>query len=189
MKKTRISFVLLLWASSFQSFSQTDIPLFNYTGTEFKGALNKFVSQHNILNVYISNHVAKNNFGIREICHEGITFIRFKFDSLGKLKQIGCSITTPPKIAKAFKDAVQASEEYWVHEKEVPVNERWYVQPVVYTFGINCKKKETDLFSLKGGPFRFDDNSSVTTLECVMFEPWITSSGVDEVDLVPPPKN
>lgn len=180
MKRSQNLLVLLLLLS-FPAFSQSDIPLFKYTGTEFSDGINKWVSKFDMVGVYVTNYVAKNYFDIRAICNEGVALVRFKFDSLGRITDVGCSTITPREIAKAFKEAVQASQQYWVHQRGVLVSDRWYVLPVVYSYGINCKAGKIQVgFSMRGGPFEFDDGSPLTTLNCIMFEPWITHAGVDE---------
>lgn len=182
--------VLSLSMITTHAYSQTEnATSFNYTGTEFKEYLNKLIEKHQSIGTYLSIHVSQNNKEFYSVCHQGVAFVRFKLDETGKIKDIGCSQTTPIQIAKALKEAIMASEKYWIVIPNSRDENTWLIQPVIYDLGINCDKKVNDVFTAKGSFFQFDDGSIVTDMVCLIFEPWITKSGVDEKTLVPTPKN
>lgn len=165
-----------------------EIPDFKYDGNEFNEGTNKFVSNHRNISTYLSTYVHTNHRNVYSLCHQGVALVRFKFDDDGRIKDIACSMTAPQEISIALKNAIKASEKYWTIDKNKKYN-KWFIQPFVYQFGFNCTKTNFDSYSIHGGIFAFDDGYNLEVIDCIIFEPITTSSGVDEIPLVPTPKN
>lgn len=179
MEKIIISLALLFCSLCTYDQTKDTVPTFTYTGNDFSAEANKFVAKDSQLDVYMSNYLSKNYFYLHDsLCHTGIALLKFKIDAATYITDISCSETTPALLASALKKTLQKSEPYWKRGKGRA--SQWILQPVLYDYHTKCKTIQHDFYSLKGGIFRFDDNSKVNNVECLILDPLVMSSGVEE---------
>ncbi|MCZ8023741.1 MAG: hypothetical protein O9294_18430 [Cytophagales bacterium] len=181
MKK--IFIVLSLTLGYFYGNSQTkNIPTFSYTGNEFSPSVDKFIAKQNQLYLYITNYLSSNYSSLHTtLCNNGVTLLKFRIDRNGKLVEISVSKTTPPLLSQALKEALTKSEKYWKSSKKKGT--KLLIQPIFYDYHSQCDLIKYDFYSLQGGIFEFDDNTKISNLDCVFFDPLLTSSGIEESDL------
>lgn len=175
--------IFLLLLASFNNYAQkVELPSFKYTGEEFSQKVNKFIAKHNKLHVYISNYISKNYFHLHtSLCNTGIALLKFRINTSGEITEMAVSKTTPFPLSQALKEALMASAKYWHPIKTE--NSKLLIQPFLYNYHSECKEMQYDFYSLNGGIFEFDDDIKVSNLECIILNPLVTSSNVEEFDL------
>jgi hypothetical protein len=57
------------------------------------------------------------------------------------------------------------------------------ISAILYDYHSQCQNVQFDFYSLDGGIFEFDDDLKASNLECIILNPLVTSSGVEEYDL------
>jgi hypothetical protein len=173
--KTIFFALLVLQVISEVAFSQSiDQPQFNYTGTEFTPAVDKFIGKHQMLRLYLSRYLSTNEPQIYSKCLKGVVMVRFRFEEHGKISEINCSKTAPEELRIALKKAIKASEKYWVVPAEFNTKQHWFVQPITYEWG-GGKCSSPDYFSMQGGLFEYDDGPKGDFM-CTFLSTLVTSS-------------
>ena len=190
--KSGLLFILILYHST-TMLGQSINPGFNYNGDDFSPKLNAFVTKRNTPGCYIGNYFHKNFFHLYDsLCNQGAGLVRFRFNESGKLIDLSCSKTFPRILNQALKTAVLASEKYWVISG-IESYSKWIVLPVIYDYHVICDDNRQsikhDTYDDSGGMFRFEDNTVVKDLECMLLEPMLISTGILDRELVPPPGN
>lgn len=189
MKKAFIT-VLCIAAIIETSYSQDSLTYsrFDYTGNEFSSKMNEHTRKfRNTLSGYLGNTFALDkNFALvmDTTCESGVALIKFKVKDNGVLTNLACTRSTPPVLAKIFKDAVAKSAKYWKAKGNANL---YYILPVHYNFTYNCGDKEIKMKALVSDYiYNFDDGIKVEETPCIILRSYKFSAGIKEEDGLPP---
>lgn len=184
-----ISFSSVLMMSSYGQDSLSHAK-FDYTGDEFSPKMNKHVKRfQNTLGGYFGMISVKNEkFTALRVnaCEIGIAMIKFKVTEDGLLTELACTRTTPPALAEVFKEIVALSAKYWKAHGDKNL---YYIFPIHYNFKFNCKGKQIKVeFMESHYIYDFDDGVTIEDTRVVILNSHKYLSGLNEKDLLPPPK-
>ena len=174
--------LVLICSILMASCSNAQIPVFKYSGNEFSPELNKFITHHgNNVSLYVANVLAKDHREFHNsLCNTGVVFVRFKISPNG-VSDIVCTKSSSDIILSALKDAIRATEKYWVTERGA--KEQLFVLPFIYDYRKNGCGATQVKDSFNKGLFEFEDGSDPYNISYILLPPVTPSSGVEESDL------
>ena len=172
MKKTLTLLVILL-VISIQSFGQS-----NYSKARFKEGDVE-------LNAFLSKKFDEIRRGKdMNVCLVSVTFAKFTIDEFGNIKSIEFyeAVKTPPIFRDVLKEVVRSTDGKWLPEtlNGNAVESKPFILPLIYQMEAGCSVNgksvnygaDNSLLEL----FKFDQDSNVKQLDCVLLKPLVVFS-------------
>lgn len=140
------------------------------------------------LNNYGYTHQTERN-QLDSLNLSGFTFMRFKLDEQGKIKDIIFNVGTPLKIMKYMENALNWTQGYWLPKSinGKPVESDYMLLPVTYILG-NDTTDESEIYKSFWRMLWFDGSDDLVgearykrmgeTLNCVLLHPYFVKTGI-----------